>query len=152
MNLSSTLGVKPGEVFTIDGCGLQFVVGINEFETETVLYKSMTGWRTVDNKTFANIISCAPEHIIHCFNRLGDIEKKQLEALVTLGYKYMAKDKDGDLYAYESEPAKFSHSWESKEDGVTFVPRRLEIYNMASFSDNYAFDIIRALELDDEAI
>ena len=43
--------------------------------------------------------------------KLTDEQQKVLEALYTLGFKWVAKEKDGSIFAYEEDPVKNSHGW-----------------------------------------
>ena len=43
--------------------------------------------------------------------KLTDEQRKVLNALYTLGFKWVAKEKDGSIFAYEEDPVKNSCGW-----------------------------------------
>lgn len=47
---------------------------------------------------------------------LTDREVEVLKALKTLGFKWIARDKDGDLCAFSTKPHKFNSQWNTVSD------------------------------------
>ena len=48
---------------------------------------------------------------INMTDNLYEFRKYILEELIKRGYKYIARDKDGAIYAYSSKPTKLEKSW-----------------------------------------
>lgn len=72
-----------------------------------------------------NILSLYPEYI----TKIDEPTKDQitiLQALYLLGYRYIACDKDGAIYAFIDCPEKFSHNW---DDAIGYITIKVNEYN-----------------------
>ena len=49
--------------------------------------------------------------MIKMTDNLHELRKFVLKDLIKEGYKYIARDKDGRIYAYSSKPTKLEKSW-----------------------------------------
>ena len=93
---------------------------------------------------FCAIIHAAPSGIIHLPPPLKDEQREQLKALYTLGGRWLAEDRDGDLYAYTQKPEKGSGVWWTGGK-CFFVFEYLHVANLVSWSDPEPYDIAKAL-------
>ena len=99
------LGVGVDEEFKVKDH--KFIYKLDE---SGVLMKLESGyWYQSPMYTFAALIN-NPSLIIRK-SRLTGEQRKVLEALYTLGFKWVAKEKDGSIFAYDEDPVKNSHGW-----------------------------------------
>lgn len=59
-------------------------------------------------------------------SRITDEQKTVLEGLYLLGYRYLACDKDGAIYAFINCPEKFSRNW---DDAIGYITIKVNKYN-----------------------
>lgn len=147
MNLTKLLGVDLDEEFSVEGYKERFkITDVTEGKQFIVMRAEDDGpWSYISFDTTYDIIHLAPDGILH-LPELTSAKISQLKALLTLGYNYMVKGKDGLVYAHGKEPKKYSYGWESYQDYCfACVPNSLEIYNLVSFSDETAYDIRKNL-------
>ena len=50
--------------------------------------------------------------MIRMTDNLHEFRKFLLKDLMKIGYKYIARDKDGALYAYNGKPIKLKENWD----------------------------------------
>lgn len=67
-------------------------------------------------------------------------QKEIFKALKALGYKYIARDKDGDLFAYEIEPRKGHLWWYADKDGRECELDK-EAFKLIKWEDSKPFEI-----------
>jgi hypothetical protein len=76
---------------------------------------------------------------------MTDIQKALLEVLYYLGFGYLAKDANGDVYAYESEPQRrLEDSWAPGWSRFEKIMDNSPLKNLVRW-DGEALDIHRAL-------
>ena len=80
---------------------------------------------------------------------LSDEQREQLKALYTLGYKWLAKDFDYQVYAHAgSKPSKSDEEWRNDCDCFIRIHDGLPesaIKSLVSWSDPEPYDIVKAL-------
>lgn len=151
MDLSKAFGVERGEKFGIkkyngvfeivaDNDGVEFLIsvasGLRIPITIGELYK---------------IIAGAPDNIIHFSTSITDREKDQLRALFEGGYRWLVKDKCGDVCAFSecpfSEmPVKGDGFWYAK-GACAFINPNIDIGSLVSWEDAGPLDISRTLQI-----
>ena len=97
---------------------------------------------------YDEIVHVAPSGIIHLPPPLTDEQREQLKAIWTLGGRWIAKDKTGNVFAYDTKPQKIMACchWNNDEDDECFtVMRELSVCSLVSWSDPEPMDIGKAL-------
>lgn len=96
---------------------------------------------------YDEIMYAAPSGIIHLPPPLTDEQREQLGALFTIGYPYLAKDKDETVYAYETRPHKVCKAWhyENGDSYMLCTKQTLCLRSLVAYSDPEPFDIGKAL-------
>ena len=108
-------------------------------------YSEEDGWQNA--REIFKVIYLAPSGIIHLPPPLTDEQREQLRAIWTLGGRWLAEDKDGDVYVYIQKPERSSCHWFS--EGKFFgVLKHLDVTSLVSWSDPEPYDITKALEVE----
>lgn len=151
MLLSEMFGVERGKKFQIDGYkGLEFSVN-NNFNGKDKLYfkdRANHWWDVATPEMLFNIIAGAPDNIIHLPPPLTDEQREQLRALYTLGYRWLAKDKYGSVYTYETKPYKKVRDTWLYDDGDLYLCCTKStkcLDSLVFWSDPEPYDIAKAL-------
>ncbi len=112
-NIERMLGVKKDEQFTIlTKEDKHYKLGAI---CELMVWdeKSQT-WHDENSYHFAEILN-HPEYILRR-PRLTDEQRKVMEALAVLGFKWVAKDMRGGLWAYGKKPERTVSAWQPWDD------------------------------------
>lgn len=72
-------------------------------------------------------------------------ELEELKARFEQGYRFAAKDGDGEAYVYTVRPTKGTASW-INDDRISVVRRLRGDFNALSFSDSAPLDICKLLD------
>ena len=151
MLLSEMFGVERDTDFGVEGYASIFKITLAGNEVECLMFKRTggSGWLSAQQETLCAVIAIAPTGIVHRPPPLTNEQREQLRALWTLGGRWLAKDKSGDVYAYESKPEKreiYSH-WNHKNEyeKCFTVICELNVCSLVSWSDPEPFDIGKAL-------
>lgn len=81
---------------------------------------------------------------------MTDIQKEILEFLYCLGFGYLAKDANGDVYAYESEPQRrLEDSWRPGRGRCTKIMDNSPLKSLVRW-EGEPLDIERTLEEEDK--
>ena len=149
MLLSEMFGVERETEFGVIGYIGRFILRERPDGTERLL------WRSKDNNVYINeelealydIIFKAPANIIHLPPPLTDEQREQLKALYTIGYPYLAKDKDETVYAYEMRPHKVCKTWyyENGDSYMLCTKQTVCLNSLVAYSDPEPYDIGKAL-------
>ena len=149
MLLSEIFEVKRGEPFMVEECADRFMVVVDDFYTEFLRIQGHGKGEWIDASPYAiyEVIKSAPYGIIHLPPPLTDEQREQLKAIWTLGGRWLAEDKDGDVYVYIQKPERSSCHWFS--EGKFFgVLGGLDVTSLVSWSDPEPYDIAKALEVE----
>ena len=93
-----------------------------------------------------NIIAAAPSGIIHLPPPLTDEQREQLKALYTLGYFLLAKDKNGEVFAYSNNIHKRGIVWTTGVNRhIACIDAKNPLTSLVSWSDPEPYDIGKAL-------
>ena len=150
MLLSEMFGVERDTDFRVKGYESLFKVTLNAWGEEHLMFKfpCVSAWEPVPHGMLCSVIFAAPSGIIHLPPPLTDEQREQLKAIWTLGGRWLAKDGNGNVFAYDSKPEKreiYSH-WNNDEDGECFtVIRDLSVCSRVSWLDPEPYDIAKAL-------
>ena len=151
MLLSEMFGVEPEVDFKVKGYESLFKVILNAWGEERLMFKlpCVSAWEPVSNGTLCSVIFAAPSGIIHLPPPLTDEQREQLKALYTLGYRWLAKDFDYQVYAHAgSKPSKSDEEWRNDCDYFIRIHNGLPesvIKSLVSWSDPEPYDIGKAL-------
>ena len=150
MLLSEMLEVARDTDFGVKGLYGKFQVRNNgTFETLVVSDGKGEYDALVHNRILLGIIAGAPGNIIHLPPPLTCEKREQLKALYTLGYKWLAKDFDYQVYAHAgSKPTKSDEEWRNDCDCFMRIHDGLPestIKSLVSWSDPEPYDIGKAL-------
>ena len=89
-----------------------------------------------------------PEHITRR-PRLTEEQVKRLRALVTLGFKWLAKQRKGCVMFFQKKPHKnaigFSGTGDEEEDYGVVLPNDTHLSSLVSWSDPEPLDIVQTL-------
>lgn len=145
MRLETILNVLENEEFQVKGYTGRFKVGISKVTGRSTLYRLNGLWIAIDPVDVLKIIDGAPDNIIYLSKVLLDEDRELLNACITLGYKYLTKDLDGEVYASKDRPIKSKYVW---SDGGKFIRMRPEysICNLVSSDDEIPMNILDKLE------
>ena len=107
----------------------------------------VSAWEPVPQGVLCSVIFAAPAGIIHLPPPLTDEQREQLRALWTLGYRWLAKDKYGSVYAYEEKPYEKSRdTWLCQGDFyLCYTKPTKYLEPLVSWSDPEPYDIGKAL-------
>lgn len=143
--MHEVLGVETGEIFTINendygfyhtlDCDGQIVFTDPEDEKEY--------------RVTADMVTNAINHGITRKPRMSEEQVAQLRALVTLGFRWLAKDKwIISSHAYIAKPEKGQKYWLHNKDFSkgSEIPEYLEINDLVSWSDPEPLDIVATLK------
>ena len=147
MLLSEIFGVERDTPFMVDGYDATFMVRmVGNFERLFVLRFGEYA-KAVNIDYLQDFINRAPAGIIHLPPPLTDEQREQLRALWTLGYRWLAKDKYGSVYAYEAKPYEKSRdTWLCYGDlYLCYTKPTKYLDSLVSWSDPEPFDIAKAL-------
>ena len=122
---------------------------------ERLYHKSGSGdWGAVTAAWMLyGVIESASSGIIHLPPPLTDEQREQLRAIWTLGYRSLAKDKYGSVYAYETKPYKKVRDTWLYDDGDLYLCCTKStkcLAPLASWSDHEPYDIGKALGVGNE--
>lgn len=108
-------------------------------------------WKFCERAVLYEVIHGAPDNIIHLPPPLTDDQREQLKALWTLGYRWLAKDKYGSVYAYEAKPYEKSRdAWLCLGDlYLCYTKPTKYLEPLVSWSDPEPFDIGKALGVEE---
>lgn len=93
-----------------------------------------------------------PEYKSGSSVKLTDEEDTRLTQLYHEGYRWLARDEGGELYAYKEEPKlnRFTGIWRGRDTKKVDVPEKLFSFVDSTDDDPTAFEpIIRAMILED---
>jgi hypothetical protein len=149
MLLSEILGVERDTDFGVKGYeSFRFNINTTFNGMDRLYYKDTDGcWIFAKSEMLTDIIYGAPGNIIRLPPPLTDEQREQLKAIWTLGGRWLAKDKDGTLFAYARKPGKnndYRYGWWAAEDCFSLI-NGIEVSNLVSWSDPEPFDIGKAL-------
>ena len=151
MLLSEMFGVERDVDFKVVGYIGRFILLEWSDGTERLWWrlKDHQVYVNADLEVLYNIILKAPANIIHLPPPLTCEKREQLKALYTLGYKWLAKDFDYQVYAHAgSKPTKSDEEWRNDCDCFMRIHNGLPesaIKSLVSWSDNEPYDIAKAL-------
>ena len=150
MPLSEMFGVKRDTDFLVKGYEPRFrlTLNVNGVEHLEIKHSWSDAWETPLMGTIFNVISLSPSGIIHLPPPLTNEQREQLRSIWTLGGRWIARDGNGNVFAYDSKPQKIMHCchWNNDEDGECFtVIRELSVCALVSWSDLEPYDIGKAL-------
>ena len=151
MLLSEMFGVARDVDFEVIGYFGRFILRERSDGTERLL------WRLEDSNAYVNadlsilydIILKAPANIIRLPPPLTDEQLEQLKALYTLGYRWFARDRDNNVYAYGSiKPIKECDGWGTSNGEFARIHEWMPegvVASLVSWSDPEPYDIAKAL-------
>jgi hypothetical protein len=150
MLLSEMLGVEREVDFGVKGYAVTFKISTFLEEYEYLMYRwsPALDWREAEGSLLCSIIAKAPNNIIHLPPPLTDEQREQLRALYALGGRWIARDGNGNVFAYDSKPQKvmICCHWNNEKNGECFtVIRDLSVCSLVSWSDLEPYDIGKAL-------
>ena len=151
MLLSEMFGVELDTEFGVEGYSVTFKIATFLEEYEYLMYRwsDRLDWREAEQTLLCGVIAAAPSGIIHLPPPLTDEQWEQLKALYTLGYKWLAKDFDYQVYAHAgSKPSKSDEEWRNDCDCFIRIHDGLPesaIKSLVSWSDPEPYDIGKAL-------
>lgn len=149
MELSKAFGVERNTDFRVAGYESVFQIKLDNGVTETLFRKRPAdlSWQSVHINVLYDVISGAPDNIIRLPPPLSNEQHEQLKALWTLGYKWLAKDKYGSVYAYEVKPYEKSRdTWLCHGDlYLCYTKPTKYLEPLVSWSDHEPYDIGKAL-------
>ena len=154
MLLSEMFGVERDTDFMVKGYSLIFQINLytdnrgEAFERLVSVGKNGDIFSVSPGMAYY-AISIAPSGIIRLPPPLTNEQREQLKAIWTLGGRWLAKDKSGDVYAYDSKPEKreiYPH-WNYKDEyeKCFTVICELSVCSLVSWSDSEPYDIGKAL-------
>ena len=117
---------------------------------QRVVFVLPTGELTgVSEWVYDEIIHAAPSGIIHLPPPLTDEQREQLKAIWTLGYRWLAKNSDNNVYAYGNiKPIKECGGWGISNFEFARIHEWMPegvVASLVSWSDHEPFDIAKAL-------
>ena len=149
MLLSEMFGVDRDTDFGVKGYELLFKVTLNVWGEECLMFNlpCISAWEPVSQGLLCSVIFAAPSGIIHLPPPLTDEQMEQLRALFTIGYLYLAKDKDETVYAYEMRPHKVCKAWyyENGDSYMLCTKQTVCLNSLVAYSDPEPYDIGKAL-------
>ena len=147
MLLSEMFGVERDTSFGVKGFNDEFRVRFSGCEYLVVSDGKGAYNTVVSGYTIYGIVAGAPDNIIHLPPPLTDEQREQLKALYTLGYRWLAKDKYGSVYAYEAKPYERSRDkWLCYGDlYLCYTKPTKYLESLVSWSDSEPHDIGKAL-------
>ena len=150
MLLSEIFGVERDTEFGVEGYSVTFKIATLLEKYEYLMYRwsAKLDWREAEGTMLCSIIAGAPYNIVRLPPPLTDEQREQLRAIWALGGRWIARDGNGNVFAYDSKPQKIMHCchWNNDEDGECFtVIRELSVCALVSWTDNEPYDIAKAL-------
>ena len=135
------VGLYPGHEFNIAGSDTVYYID----KDYGILTKNDDIAR---NEKLVTILS-NPDLIIKCCE-ISEKEQKSLSALYTLGFRYIARDRDASLCAYDSLPTKRAGAWLPGKNciSITTIPHfnpKID-FQFIKWEDEKPFDIKVFLE------
>ncbi len=118
---------------------------------ERLYHKSGSGeWAVVDAAWMLHgVIDSAPSGIIHLPPPLTDEQREQLMAIWTLGYRWLAKDRNNNVYAYGNlKTIKECDGWGTSNGEFARIHEWMPegvVASLVSWSDPEPYDIGKAL-------
>lgn len=131
------------------------VLGVEAFERFQI--KGLAGhfFLTAAGQICPNEAGIDNDYIIDAINhgiirkpRLSEEQVKQLQALVTLGFRWLIKNNDCSAYAYTYMPERMDEWWNGLNAEVQLfidMPTGV-LYNLVSWSDPEPLDIVATLK------
>lgn len=153
MLLSEMFGVKRDKPFMVigllsvykigtDAQGIERIERVNEYTSKSEVVCGPLVWR---------VIRAAPAGIIHLPPPLTDEQREQLRALWTLGYRWLARDRDNNVYAYGNiKPIKECDGWGTSNGEFARIHEWMPegvVASFVSWPDPEPYDIGKALEV-----
>jgi hypothetical protein len=143
MRMHEQLGVEPGEEFGLDGYLSRYYVDIDGYVRSYESKEIMWGEQICDMINYPDRIIRRP--------RVTEEQLRELEALHTLGYRWIAKDESGLVCAFVSKPVRKCQDWAQpvSDDGrnkYIWLLFRLGINSLVSWSDPEPLDIVQTLK------
>ena len=116
MKTADIMGVKYGELVLIKDLFGEFRLMKSHARGEVLMWRLRheSDWVEANVETVLKIISDAPDNVIHMpapFPTLTGEQRAKLKALKALGYLYLAKDQDGEVYVYIGMPTRYANFW-----------------------------------------
>lgn len=143
--MHEVLGVELGERFQIKGQTPRYDQNFFVDENGDVRRE---GWSSPFDRAAVYLIN-HPERIIRR-PRLTDEQVAQLKALVTLGFKWLAKQRKGYVMFFHKKPHKngiwFSGTGDEQEDFGVELPNDTHLSSLVSWSDPSPLDIVATLK------
>lgn len=135
------VGLYPGHEFRIAGSDTVYYIG----EKYGIFTKNND---VISNEKLITVL-LNPDLIIKCYE-ISKKEKEYLNALYTLGFRYIARDRDASLCAYDSLPNKRAGAWLPGKNciSITTIPRfntKID-FQFIRWEDEKPFDIKAFLE------
>lgn len=135
--MHEVLGVETGEVFDYEGRTWT----INESGLLSIVSKRPGWYEVVSPSAVCLMINHRP--------RLTEEQVAQLKALVTLGFKWLAKQRKGYVMFFQKKPHKnaiwFSDTGDEQEDYGVVLPNDTHLSSLVSWSDPAPLDIVQTL-------
>ncbi len=103
----------------------------SQFEVECSLDEYAEAIRSCFGFAFANEVNTKAQ----IFEFFSDKEISQINDLASEGFLYIAKDSNGQVFAYYEKPRKRSASWEVAGEGLT-AKRVKGTFDVLSFDDD----------------
>ena len=154
MLLSKMFGVERDTDFMIKGYSLIFQINLYTDGSDKTYERLIT---VDENGCVFSLspcmayyaISIAPSGIIHLPPPLTDEQREQLKALWTLGYRWLAKNCDNNVYAYGNiKPIKECDGWGTSNGEFARIHKWMHegvVASLVSWSDPKPYDIGKAL-------
>lgn len=136
-DLLKSFGVNEGEAFKLSLFDSKFKVENNVLMIEDA---DMSGWHKAcvnANRVFNSKVSRIPV--------ISEVEKSYLKIFNELGYKYLARDRNGTLFIYTEKPVKYISSWGTTDD---FTKSFCELFKFITWEDDEPVSITYMLEED----
>ena len=135
------VGLYPGHEFRIAGSDTTYYIDKNF----GIFTKNDD---VISNEKLVTVL-LNPDLIIKCCE-ISEKEKEPLSALYTLGFRYIARDRDAGLYAYDSLPNKRAGAWMTGKNciSITTIPHfnpQID-FQYIKWEDEKPFDIKAFLE------
>lgn len=89
----------------------------------------------------SNILNLDERHLIWKRPEYTEEQKETFKALKVLGYKFIARDKDGDLTAYNSKPTEGKIWWFAPNDATMECELEKETFDFIKWEDTEPFEI-----------
>ena len=139
------LGVELGEDFKVEGVDY----GIHRFTDADLQKMGEYGvWVCGQYGTFMRLIK--GENKVIKILEATEEQKEILKALYVMGFRWVAKDANGQIYVYENKPAKKSLTWDiafGNLANTNVIKTLAELSNLVKWEDDEPLEIAREMEV-----